>query len=199
MSFTIRVNGEDVWSTDLHVDQVSMQTAKGEAGRIGVSQDANVVDIIVAEVAAGGPIRLDHLENLQARSLAGLREGEVAGGVQSDRYQQEDSMQGTQGDQIYTAVPGNDGKGDPSATFVGVDALEPTSGTTTADGEQLVGEDDDTDPNNVENSGLTQNDGSGEYVKTGDENEPAKTDANTEGAPANSDATANEAEKFELG
>lgn len=109
MSFEVRVNGESVWKTELQVDQVSVQSARGEIGRMGVAPTDSVVDIVVAEIAAGGPMRLDHLENLQSKTTKEFRRNEKAAGLTADRYNAPDSMHGHQGTPTYTVEEGNNG------------------------------------------------------------------------------------------
>lgn len=66
MGFVLRVNGEPVKEFTGQVIKVSMHTARGEAGSIGISTEG-VVDIRVEEVASGGNLRLDQLEAASAR------------------------------------------------------------------------------------------------------------------------------------
>lgn len=117
MPFTLRVNGEDVWSTDLQVEQVSLQSARGEAGRIGISTEG-VVDVIVAEVAPGGPRRLDHVENAERRATReAVGEGDARGNLAADRYVLPRDTAVTQGEHDYTLRPGGPDTEAPAANF----------------------------------------------------------------------------------
>lgn len=171
MTFCVRVNGEEVWSTDLQVDQVSLQSAKGEAGRIGVSYDTNVIDVVVAEVAAGGPVRLDHIEARDREVQRNNREGEIAVALTTDRYDAPDSMQGTQGDHDYTARPGG-GDNEPHVPSPEENAAAPLAAGASNNeiNEQQVGEDNPTAT-------------SGDSFASGAAVEDADTDGNTQVGP----------------
>lgn len=131
MTFVVRVNGEDVWETGLQVIEVSLQSATGEKAKVGVANDMGVIDLIVMEVAAGGPVRLDHLEALQLKAKREMSEGEVASGALSDRYEAPDAMHATQGEHSYTATPGG-GENDPSLPPVANTPADTTSDDPTA-------------------------------------------------------------------
>ena len=102
--FEIRVNGETVWKTDLDVDGVSLQSARGEAGRIGISTEG-VVDVIVTEIARGGNRRLEHveaLERLKRNEIAS--EDQLRGNLAADRYVLPRDTARQQGEHVYTAA-----------------------------------------------------------------------------------------------
>lgn len=102
MAFEIRVNGEKAWDTEDHVLGISVQSARGEVARVGTAIDDAILNIVVDIATPGGPMRLDHLEALQAEQFRSFREGEVAG--PTPVVQDEESLQGTQGEHTETVI-----------------------------------------------------------------------------------------------
>lgn len=101
MSFEIRVNGEAVYTTDDHVIAASMNSAKGELAKTGISLDDSILDIRLEVATGGGNLRLDHVEALQREQRRELRKGDIAGNVR----QGDTKLLGTQGDHTETATP----------------------------------------------------------------------------------------------
>lgn len=102
MSFELKVNGESVWKGDRHVLSVSLQSARGELAKVGTSLEDAILNIQLEEVYDGGPMRLDHLEELQRQEMKKIRTGGQAGPTP---VQRDESLHGNQGKQMDTAVP----------------------------------------------------------------------------------------------
>jgi len=80
VAFEVRVNGQTVYKEDAQVTGVSVQSARGELYRAGISTEG-VIDVVLETVASGGPIRLDQLEAAQSRAEEARREGQVSGNL----------------------------------------------------------------------------------------------------------------------
>lgn len=68
--FVVRVNGQEVWTTDDHVLAVSLSTARGQVGRVGMAPGGNVdtyIDVVVELTDPQGPRRLDEVEEVNRR------------------------------------------------------------------------------------------------------------------------------------
>lgn len=106
MTFKLRVNGEDVWSTDQQVNNVSLMSARGEAGRIGISTEG-VVDVVVSEIPSGGPMRLDHYEAMKRQEQRDFQEGGSLGIREASTFDVGRGAKATQGEHDYTARTGD--------------------------------------------------------------------------------------------
>lgn len=78
MTFEVRVQGQPVYKEEAQVIGVSVQSARGELYRAGISTEG-VIDIRLQTVNPGDPIRLDQLEEAQRRWNAEIVQGQATG------------------------------------------------------------------------------------------------------------------------
>lgn len=79
MAFQLRINGQQVWTSERQVTRISMQSGRGEIGAAGISPQDGVIDIFVEEVSPGGPLRLDEVERARDESIRATDEGTEVG------------------------------------------------------------------------------------------------------------------------
>lgn len=102
MTFRLLVNGEEVKSFDEQVTRVSLMTSRGVAGIVGIADEGSI-DLLVEVAQPGGPMRLDHLENLQAQEARERSEGLAVGNAPQEVNKE---LLGSQGSPTYTAQSG---------------------------------------------------------------------------------------------
>lgn len=104
--FSIRLDGKVIASVDEQVTALRVQTARGEASVLGIS-DEGVVDIILDKVAPGGPVRLDQLEAFQAQQIRERgREGVLVGQPRHEVVAPAQGQLAKQGLHLETLRPG---------------------------------------------------------------------------------------------
>ena len=76
--FEVRVNGNPVHKEEAQVIGVSLQSARGELYKAGISTEG-VIDVILQTVKPGDPIRLDQLDEARRQFERARTEGKVTG------------------------------------------------------------------------------------------------------------------------
>ncbi len=106
MSFSLRVDGEVVYTVDEQVTGVHVMSARGEVAVMGISTEG-VVDIVLDKVAPGSPVRLDQVEAAQQQALRDrAEEGVVVGSPRPDSVVPVEGQLTSQGVHTETLRPG---------------------------------------------------------------------------------------------
>lgn len=100
MTFRILVDGEEKASCDEQVTRVSIMTPSGVRSEFGIA-DEGAIDIVLTKAQPGGPMRLDHLENLKRQQESKRVEGLSAGQLPGEAPK---ALTDTQGPHSYIAT-----------------------------------------------------------------------------------------------
>lgn len=80
--FRLVHEGDTILEVEEQVTEVTLRTARGSGQPVFISPTDGVIEIVIAKVAPGGPLRLDHLEALQLKAIRDRgTEGERVGNV----------------------------------------------------------------------------------------------------------------------
>lgn len=139
--FQLRINGQQVWTSERQVTRIAMQSDRGEIGSAGLAPTDGVIDIFIEEVQPGGPVRLDEIERARDEFVRNTPEGTTVG---LPSYAPDtDANKPTQGVPSRDAEAGGPNVGDKPELLANRPEVSPTGSTLNADGaveEAVVGD-----------------------------------------------------------